>query len=396
MKRVYITTLIVALAVALALGAIHSLHGGARPMDGIKVGFIYENDESTPYTYNFCLAQTALEREYGDRVQTLTRSNVPEAESEEPVRELVRAGCSILFVNNYSDQIAKLAEEYPQVQFCQGSYYDGEHENYPQNYHTFNAEIYQGRYISGIAAGMKLRDLIDTRAIAPEEALVGYVGAYPSTEVISGYTAFLLGVRSVCPEATMRVRYTKAWSSYSREKSCAAALIDEGCVIIAQHTDTIGPAVACEEAAATRRVFHVGYNQNLIDIAPVTSLVSTRVNWAPYILGAVEAVLDGESIEKRVGGEIHGNDACGGLEEGWVQMLELNRRIAAYGTQEAMDKAAEAMKRGTLMVFKGDYTGVNPDDPEDTVDLRQGYRENEKASWATFHYVLDDVITVEE
>ncbi len=396
MKRVYITTLIAALAVALALGAIHFARGGARPVDGIKAGFIYENDESTPYTYNFYLAQTALEREFGDRVQTLTRSNVPEAESEEPVRELIRAGCSILFVNNYSSQIAKLAEEYPQVQFCQGSFYDGEHENYPENYHTFNAEIYQGRYISGIAAGMKLRELIDTRSIAPEEALVGYVGAYPSTEVISGYTAFLLGVRSVCPEATMRVRYTKAWSSYSREKSCAAALIDEGCVIIAQHTDTIGPAVACEEAAATKRVFHVGYNQNLIDIAPATSLVSTRVNWAPYILGAVEAVLTGESIEKHVGGRIHGNDACGGLEEGWVQMLELNRRIAAYGTQEAMDKAAEAMKRGTLEVFRGEYTGVSPDDPEDTVDLRQGYRENEKASWATFHYVLDDVITVEE
>lgn len=396
MKRVWITTLVAALAVALAMGAIHSMSGGSRPMDGIKVGFIYENDESTPYTYNFYLAQSTLERELGDRIQTLTRSNVPDTQMEEPVRELVQAGCSILFVNNYSNQIVELAREYPQVQFCQGSFYDGEHENYPDNYHTFNVEIYQGRYISGIAAGMKLRDLIDTRAIAPEEALVGYVGAYPSTEVISGFTAFLLGVRSVCPEATMRVRYTKAWSSYSREKSCAAALIDEGCVIIAQHTDTIGPAVACEEASATRRVFHVGYNQNMIDIAPTTSLVSTRANWSPYILGAVEAVLAGESIEKRVGGNIHGNDACGGIDAGWVQMLELNRRIAAYGTQEAMDRAADALKRGALEVYKGEYTGVSPNDPEDTVDLRQGYEENEKGSWATFHYVLDDVITIEE
>ena len=133
--------------------------------DGVRT--IFSQPQSNPVSVR------ALERELGDRIQTLTRSNVPDTETEEPVHELVQAGCSILFVNNYSNQIAKLAREYPQVQFCQGSYYDGEHENYPPNYHTFNAEIYQGRYISGIAAGMKLRDLIDTRAIAPEEALVG-------------------------------------------------------------------------------------------------------------------------------------------------------------------------------------------------------------------------------
>lgn len=396
MRRVIITTLVAAVAVALALCGFHYARGGARPLESVKAGFIYENDESTPYTYNFSLAESALEREFGDRVQVLTRSNVPNTETEAPVRELVRAGCGILFLNNHSDQIRQLALDYPQVQFCQISNCDGEHEDYPENYHTFNAEIYQGRYISGIVAGMKLRELIDAGSIGPDEALVGYVGAYPTTEIISGYTAFLLGVRSACPEATMRVRYAMAWSSYSREKSLAAALIDEGCVIIAQHTDTIGPAVACEEAAATRQVYHVGYNQNLIDIAPTTSLVSTRVNWAPYMLGATEAVLAGERIEKRVRGSVHGNDACGGIEEGWVQMLELNRRIAAEGTQEAVDRAEEAFRRGALDVFRGEYTGADPDDPADTVDLRQGYRENEKGSWATFHYVLDGVITIEE
>lgn len=394
MKRVYIATLLTALVVVLAFGLASSAWRGDATLDVIKVGFIYENDESTPYTYNFYMAQNALERQFGERVQMLVRSNVPEAESEEPLRELVRAGCSIIFINNYSDQIQALAREYPEVQFCQGSYFDGDHDDYPDNYHTFNAEIYQGRYISGIAAGMKLRDLIDTRAIAPGEALVGYVGAYPTAEVISGYTAFLLGVRSVAPEAVMHVRYTRAWSSYSREKSCARELIDEGCVVIAQHTDTIGPAVACEEAAQTHRVFHVGYNQNVIDIAPASSLISTRVNWAPYMISAVQAVFEGEAIEKHVEGSVYGNDACAGIESDWVQVLELNQRIAAYGTQEAVDRAAEALKRGSLEVFRGDYTATDPVTGE-KIDLKQGYEENDKTSWPTFRYVLDDVITVE-
>ena len=154
--------------------------------------------------------------------------------------------------------------------------------------------------------------------------------------------------------------------------------------------------MACEEAAATKHVFHVGYNQNLIDIAPATSLVSTRVNWAPYIIGAVEAVLEGESIEKHVNGNVRGNDAYAGFGEGWVQMLELNKRIAVYGTQEAMDRAIEALERGTLEVYKGDYTGQSILGDGETCDLSQPYRENEKTSWPTFHYVLDDVIVVEE
>ena len=396
MKRVFLTTLATALVMALVFGAIYSVWNSAVMMDAIKVGFIYENDESTPYTYNFYLAQSALERAYGDRVQTVVRSNVPETESEEPLRELVRSGCSIIFVNNYSDQISQLAREYPQVQFCQGSFNEGEHENCPDNYHTFNAEIYQGRYVSGVVAGMKLRELLGGHQISAGEALVGYVGAFPSVEVVSGFTAFLLGVRSICPEATMRVRYTHSWSSYSKEKACARALIDEGCVVIGQHTDTIGPAVACEEAAATTRVFHVGYNQNVIDIAPATSLISTRANWAPYMIGAVEALLEGDPIERHISGHVRGNDACAGIEADWVQMLELNRRIAAYGTEEAMARAVEGLKRGALEVFKGDYTGVDLKNPGDTIDLRQGYRENERYSWATFHYLLDDVILVEE
>ena len=194
----------------------------------------------------------------------------------------------------------------------------------------------------------------------------------------------------------MRVRYTGVWNSYNREKACAHALIDEGCVVISQHTDTIGPAVACEEASATKKIIHVGYHQSMTDIAPVTSLTSARMRWEVYIVGAVQALLEGREIEKYVPGDAFGNDMCAGYDHDWVEVTALNPQIAVYGTQEKLDKVIDALRKGSLEVFKGDYTGVDPDYPADTVDLREGYRENAATSWPTFHYVLKDVVTVEE
>lgn len=396
MKRVIITTIVAALLVLAIVGAAFYGRGGEAGHQALKVGFIYDTDESTPYTYNFSLAKRAVEKQMSDQVEVYVRSNVSERETLEPVQELVRAGCHIIFTNNYSDQFLEAARMHPDVQFCQTSYNAGVHEDCPDNYHTFNATIYQGRYVTGLAAGLKLRDMIDQGLIAKDAALVGYVGAFPSVEVVSGYTAFLMGVRAAAPEAVMHVRYTGSWSSYSKEKAAAKALIDEGCVVIAQHVDTIGPAMACEEYVGTKRVYHVGYNQSMMDIAPSTSLISTRVNWAPYVVGAVEAVLEGKAIERCVKGSVRGNDITAGLDQGWVEVMELNNQLAAYGTQEKLNKAIEGLKKGTIEVFKGNYTGVNAADPGDTVDLSLGYRENESTSWPTFGYVLDDVIVIDE
>ena len=404
MKRVYITTIVTALVVLAIFLATWNAWHGATGVETLKVGFVYDNDESTPYTYNFMLAARALQKAYPDRVKIYSRTNVPDVNAIEPVQEMADKGVEIIFTNNYSDEIVKAASQFPQVQFCQSSYYSGAHKGasggetdveIPDNYHTFNGTIYQGRYVTGVAAGMKLKEMIDNGVIEADEALVGYVGAFSSVEIISGYTAFLMGVRSVVPQATMHVRYTGSWSSYSREKATAKALIEEGCVVIAQHTDTIGPAVACEEASTTRRLIHVGYNQSMIDIAPSTSLISTRVNWTPYVLGAVEAMLEGKEIEKHVQGSVHDNDISAGLDLGWVEVLELNKQIAAYGTQEKLNKTIEALKKGSIEVYKGDYTGVNPDDESDRIDLNRAYKENDGTSWPTFRYILADIVTVE-
>ena len=395
MRKYYITTLLVSLAVLLVFSFVYGAWTPADTDTVLKVGFIYENDGSTPFTYNFMLAQEALERQYPDRVHILSRSNVRASETEEPLRELVKKGCAVIFINNDSTQVRSMALEYPKVEFCQISVGSDASSADPANYHTFSGEIYQGRYVSGVAAGMKLKELMENGVIGSDKALIGFVGAFPTAEIISGYTAFLLGVRSVVPQATMKVRYTNTWSNYAKEKAAAQTLIREGCVVISQHTNTTGPAVACEEASAFLTVIHVGYNQSMIDLAPSVSLVSTRINWTPYITGAVGAVLAHKPIEKAVEGSAHGNDMSAGLDKNWVEILQLNKRIAAEGTSEKIAQLTEAFHKGGIDVFRGDYTGVDPSNPADTIDLNKGYIENENSSAPSFHYVLDGVIEVE-
>ena len=397
MKRVYITTVITCLVILAAFIVCFRLLNMTGGREHLTIGFIYDNDESTPYTYNFSLAKDALEKKYGERVEILTCSNVLDDEMEEPLRELAGKGCDIIFFNGYSELVRELAPEYPGIQFCQTSYMDMSGQTVPANYHTFKGEAYQGRYVSGIAAGVQIRQMIADGIITEDQAIVGFVAAFPTSEVISGYTAFLLGVRSVVPTVVMRVCYTQTWSSYAQEKSAAKQLIDDGCVIISQHTDTIGPAIACEEASENKTVYFVGYNQSMSEVAPASSLVTSRICWEPYVLGAVEAVMMDKKIESVVEGRIHGTDISAGFEKGWVEMVDLNLQVAAPGMQEAMDSAIDQFKRGYVnLVFRGDLTGVDPNDPSDTLDLKNGYIENENTSYPLFHYILSDVITIVE
>lgn len=363
----------------------------------VKIGFVYVDDESTAYTYNFIKAQRAVEKQYEGGVQTYAAYNVAEGDEETALRDLIDQGCELIFTTSYGygDTAKKLAAEYPDVQFCQATCANANEEPVLENYHTFMGEIYEGRYVSGVVAGLKLQELIEENLITPEQAKIGYVGAYPYAEVISGYTAFFLGVRSIVPDAVMTVKYTDSWNDYTLEKKYAKELIDEGCVIISQHSDTAGPAVACEETDASRIVYHVGYNQSMADVAPTTYLTGCKINWTPYVCSAVEAVMNGKKIEECVHGHVHGQDVGAGFEEGWIEMLELNRVVATIGTDKKIDETIEALNKGTLEVFKGDYVGVDPYDENHTIDLRDGYEENADCSAPSFAYVLKDVITIE-
>ena len=395
MKRAYITTFLTCFALlALAFGISRALNldGG---MESITVGFIYESDDSAPYTYNFTRAESLLQEELGDSVTILSKRNVPDDAVEDMLYELSSDGCSIIFTNNHSELFQDLAPSFPDTQICQISDLEYPPVDHPRNYHTFNGELYQARYVSGVTAGFKLRDMIDKGIISKEDAVVGYVAAFPVASVISGYTAFLIGVRSVVPDAVMKVKYTYTWSGYREEKNCAMDLINDGCVLISQHSDTIGPAVACEEASVTHPVVFIGSGKSLLDLAPRTALLSIRTNWAPYVIGAVTAVMNGQKIESAVKGTVHGeNDVSAGFDDDALEIVDPNKNLMPDSAQMIIDSAIETIKKDPATAFRGAYIGVDLTDPNDTIDLSKGYLENEQSSAPSFHYLLKDVIEI--
>ena len=396
MKRIYGITIITACAMIFAVVGLYNMFWKKDADRTIKVGFVYVGDASTAYTGNFMEAQEAVDNAFGDQVHTIAKYNVAEGAERQSIEELVEEGCDIIFATSYGYETVtkELAEKYPDVQFCMATGDNANTDPVLDNYHTFMGAICEGRYVSGVVAGMKLQELIENGTITREQARIGYVGAY--AEVISGYTAFLLGARSVVPEVTMEVCYTNTWSNYLKEKKCAQSLIEDGCVIISQHSDTSGPAVACEQTDADIPVYLVSYNQSMAELAPTTYLIGAKINWKPYMRQAVQAVLDQKKIEDVVVGNVNGQDIGAGFDENWVQMLELNEVVAAKGTRERIASTIEQLKSGQIEVFRGEYVGVNPQDVSDTYDLTEGYPENKESSAPTFYYILQDVIDIKE
>ena len=392
-----IVTLITCL---LCVGLFSFLHeyaqSKAKYIGVTKVGFILTGDESTPYSENFIRAIEGLEREFGTDVSVYTMYNVPFEDADEMIEELAASDVKIIFADSegYAEAMKEGASKHPGIQFCQATADNANSSPSYENYHTFMGWIYQGRYVAGKMAGLKMQELIDNGVIGENDAKIGYVGAFSCPEVVSGYTAFFLGARSVCPTAHMVVGYTETWTSYVAEKEMAEQFINEGCVIIAQHSDTIGPAIACEEAAVYKPVYHVGYNQDMVSIAPTTSIIGTKIDWTNYIVGAVDAIRKEKRIEDVVDAETNGNDAGAGFERGWVAMFELNMAVAAPGSEEVLEDTIEDFRKERCHVFYGDFTGVNPENPDDTVNLNNEFYENNKTSYPTFYYILDDVIEV--
>lgn len=364
-----------------------------KSRDLVRVGLILDGDQATPYSDNFYNALNEVEREYKGRVETVIKSNVTVDNEEAVIRELVLEKCDIIITNSYGfgDLAKKMAGSYPDIEFIQATQSNANEKPVYKNYHTFMGRIYEGRYIAGQVAGRKLKELIDQGSIRGDQAVAGYVAAYPYPEVISGFTAFYLGMKDQCKEATMKVKYANTWTSYQKEYDLAKELIDEGCVIISQHSDTTGPAVACENSKADHIVFHIGYNQSMTGIAPTTSLVSTRINWTPYLISAVGAVLSGHDIEDDIDGRKTGNDSGAGFDKDWVRMLDINTTIAAAGTEKMVNESIEGFKKGRIHVFRGNYKGVDPDDPKDRIDLTREYIENKDCSAPSFHYILDGI-----
>ena len=342
-KKIIAVVLAAILAFAFAACAKSNTDDDAKNTDAsnVKVGFIYLHDENSTYDKNFIDAADEACKALGiDDANKIYKKNVREGqECFEAAEDLVDQGCTFIFADSFGheDYMLEAAKKYPDVQFCHATGTKAHTENLA-NFHNAFASIYEGRYLAGIAAGMKLNAMIEDGQFTADEAKIGYVGAYTYAEVVSGYTSFFLGARSVCPTATMEVTFTGSWYDEAAEKEAATKLIANGCKLISQHADSMGAPTACEAAG----VPDVSYNGSTVSACPNTFIVSSRINWAPYFEYAIKCVMDGTAIDA---------DWTGTLDTQSVLLTEVNEQAAAPGTQEAIDKAAAEMKAGTLKVF---------------------------------------------
>ena len=303
-----------------------------------KVGFIMLHDENSTYDLNFINAAKEACEKLGVEYKIIT--NVPEGqECYDKAADLAADGYNIIFADSFGheDYMIQAAKEFSDVEFCHSTGTKAHTEGLA-NYHNAFASIYEGRYLAGVAAGMKLNEMIANGEFTADEAKIGYVGAFTYAEVISGYTSFFLGARSVCPTATMEVTFTGSWYDETAEKEGAQKLIQNGCKLISQHADSMGAPTACETAG----VPDVSYNGSTEAACPNTYLISSRIDWAPYYEYAITKAMNGETIDA---------DWTGTLATGSVVLTDLNKDVAAEGTAEAIAEATEKLEKGEIHVF---------------------------------------------
>ena len=343
------TALLLALVMVFALAACGSKNeapavdgsADAEPAEAasdLKVGFIFLHDENSTYDKNFMDAAKAACEKLG--VEYELRTNIPEGEQcYETAADLADNGCSLIFADSFGheDFMIQAAKEYPEVQFCHATGTKA-HTEKLDNYHNAFASIYEGRFLAGIAAGLKLNEMIEAGDITADQAKMGYVGAFPYAEVKSGYTSFYLGAKSVCPSVTMEVTFTNSWYDQTLENEGANKLIKNGCVLLSQHADSMGAPSACEQAG----VPNVSYNGSTISAGPNTYIVSSRINWEPYFEYIINCVANGEAID---------TDWTGTIATGSVELTEVNEAVAAEGTQAAIDEAIAKLESGELHVY---------------------------------------------
>ena len=336
MKKVL--ALVLAVVMVLSLAACTGTSGKKGDSAKVKAGFIFLHDENSTYDLNFINGAKEACEALG--IEYILKVNIPKGqECYDAAMELIDEGCNFIFADSFGheDFMIQAAKEKKDVQFCHATGTKA-HTEKLANYHNAFAEIFQGRYLAGVAAGMKLNEMIENGEFTADEAKVGYVGAFTYAEVISGYTSFFLGVRSMCPSATMEVTFTGSWYDETAEKEGANNLIQDGCKLISQHADSMGAPTACENAG----VPNVSYNGSTESVAPNTFIVSSRIDWAPYMKYCLECVRDGKAID---------TDWTGTIATGSVKLTDVNTKAAAPGTAEKIEEVKKQLESGKLEVF---------------------------------------------
>ncbi len=345
MKKIIALALVIAMIFSFAAcGDKPATDGGENEGTVYKVGMICIGDDNAAYDRNFYMAADSAKEKLaaeGIDIEWIYTYNHPEGD---PVatdcEDLAGQGCIAVFCNSYGMEPAMLsvAGDYPETVFA-GLTNEGSYKDDLEN--TVNAfpSIYEGRYIAGVAAGLKLQEMIDNGEIKEDEAVIGYVGAYTFAEVISGYTAFYLGAKSVCPSATMLVEFIGSWGDPTMEAATADDLIDRGAKLISQHSDSTTPATQ----AQARGAFHIGYNIGMSDVAPEASIISSRIDWTNYFVYVIKTIVEGGKVDQ--------DYTRHGIADGDVVLTELNEAVAAPGTAEKLAEVEQAIADGSLKIF---------------------------------------------
>ena len=393
MKKALAIGLAAVMAVSMSAPVFAEDEGKGIAKEDLKVGVIYIGDENEGYTAAHMKGIDEMEEKLGlDDSQIIEKTLIGEDEGcYDAAADLADQGCQIIFANSFGHEtyILEAAGEYPEVQFCHATGTQAASSGL-SNMHNYFTNIYEARYVSGVVAGLKLNEMIEDGTVKEDACKMGYVGAFPYAEVISGYTAFYLGAKSVCPSVTMEVKYTNSWASFDLEKECADALISDGCVLISQHADTTGAPTACEAAG----VPCVGYNISMIATAPDQALTSASNNWGIYMTYAVQSVLDGTEIPA---------DWCKGFSDGAVLITELNDKAVAPGTKEKVEEVEAKLASGELHVFDTSTWTVNGEtldtykkDGSDIEYISDGYfHESEFASAPAFDIFIDGIKNID-
>ena len=328
-------------ALVLALALCLTAFTAVAEVEGVKLGVILLHDEDSTYDLNFINGVKDAAAALGlSEDQIIMKRNIPESqECTEAALDLADEGCNLIFANSFGHEtyLLEAAKECPDVQFCHATGTMA-HTAGQANFHNAFAAIYEGRYLAGVAAGLKLNEIKAAGNLKGEVPMMGYVGAFTYAEVISGYTSFYLGAKSVCPDVQMKVEFTGSWYDEKGEKAAAEALIGAGCDLLSQHADSMGAPTACENA----NIPNVSYNGSTVASCPKTFIVASRIDWAPYFQYIVNQVAAGQPIDP---------DWTGTIETKSVVLTEINEQAAAAGTAAKIEEVKAALENGTVKVF---------------------------------------------
>ncbi len=346
-----LSSLLLALCLVLSLGVGAFAADGIAPED-LKIGMVCIGDNNSGYDIAHITGLEEAMEALGVPAENVTyKYNIGEDETAaDACYDLAENGCQIIFTDSYGHQsyTQQVAGEYPDLTFVAMTGDQAKQSGLANLKNAFN-HTFESRYVSGVVAGMKLAELIANEELIDENydadgnVKLGYVGAYPYAEVVSGYTAFYLGVKSIVENVVMDVRYTNSWFDITAEGEAANALMSDGCVIISQHADSTGaPSAVQAYYESGHTVFCVGYNISMLEVAPDVALTSAANDWSVYYTYALQSMIDGTEIA---------TDWSEGYNAGANKIFPLNENAVAEGTAEKVAEVEAALTDGSLQVF---------------------------------------------